>query len=422
MLAFFVAACSLLLDVEPDCDVVADCAPYVCNAENTACLQDCTTNAECAPGWVCERGGNQCVSQGCQPQTDPVRILTLEQPAFEYDVARLGDNYWVVVADSEGVGIAEVRPDGSLGVGSDGLEQLDETPSLGAAPVALSDGDSVYMVWHGDVAANVEDVRYFRLGSDNATAGPRVSFRGETGQNIDNLTASIGGDEVVVAWSSFLDRAQVQLVELNAEGEPLDDPVVISQETTGTSLPALGLVGGDLAFARRETNAGQNTIVASFLSDDFGRRTDTPLSETTPNLLDTVVSSGMDESLAVAWIETGSDGRVLNHSVVGEGGAIMTAGDTQEFTTGPTRVDMASAGDEFALVWAGEENRIPELFMRRFDQAGDALFMTFPVSDGSVEEAGQPRIVRSSDGYAVFWVDTAGDEPDIFYRRYRCIR
>ena len=420
LLGVGVVSCSLLLEVEPDCSTVADCTPYVCNPENTACLSDCAGSADCAPGFVCERGGTTCVSQGCQPVTGVISLLSQEGSGFEFDVAEQGDSFWVVAASSGGVGLTEVNPDGST---SGGSITLDTDPVLPVSPVAVSSESSLHVLWHGEPASNQEDVRYFRLNSDNSHDGPRVVYTARAGQNIDTLTGTTADSQVLVSWATFLDRSQVQLLVLNDDGTVAGDPTELTPNNAGNSLPAIATTANVVGLARRETTSGENRIVSSLLDDDLAPVTDEPLSERTPNLQESVVMSGMTEDFAVVWIETQGDGRVLYRAVVGEEGDVIRVGtETQDITDDPVIADVDAGTDEFAVVWVAEENREPELYMRRFDATGGGLFLTFGVTEGRAISPGQPKVVSTSDGYAVFWVEFGFESPELFYRRYSCVR
>ena len=419
LLSTIVVSCSLLLDVEPDCDAVSDCTPYVCNSENTACLSDCAGTSDCAPGFVCERGGTSCVSQGCQPLTDAVSLLSQGGSGFEYDVALLDGTFWVVAASSGGVGLTDVALDGST---SGSLITLDTDPVLPVTPVAASSANALHILWHGEPSRNQEDVRYFRLNSDNSHDGPRVIFTGQSGQNVDNLTGTTLGTQVLVTWATFLVRSQVQLLVLEDDGTVVGDPVTITNDSTGSSLPAIASTADAAGFARRETSSGENIIVASMLDQDLVPVSDLPLSERTTSLQESVAVAGMNAEIAVVWIETQEDGRVLYRAVLGEEGVVRVGTVSQDTTDDPVIADVAAGVDEFAVLWVAEENRVPEVFMRRFDRTGNGIFLTFPVADGNAISPGVPRIVRTDDGYGVFWVEFGFDAPELFFRRYLCVR
>lgn len=419
VMAGLLASCSVLIDVTPDCDLVADCGEYVCNAENTACLTDCTNNADCAPGFVCERGGSACISQGCLPMTDPISLFQQQGSGFEYDVARVGSAYWVIAASSDGVGLTDVDLDGGT---TGNLVALDQDPALPVDPLAISSGGALTLLWHGEPATNLEDIRYFHLNADDETSGPRVVFTGAAGQNIDSLNATAGVGEIVMAWATFLDRSQIEAFALDVEGTVGEEPTLLTADSTGSSVPALATTEDAVALVRRETNSGENTVVISFLDDDLARLADQPLSETTTNLLDAVEAAGMDTAVAAAWIETQGDGRLLLRAVASSDGLVRAGTESHSFTDDPSEVSVAAGSSEFAIAWIAEDNRLPDIFMRRFDEAGDGLFVPFPVSSGAAISPGQPKVVRTSDGYGVFWVDFGFESPQLFYRRYECVR
>jgi hypothetical protein len=428
--AFVLPGCSALIDVDPDCDQVSTCAPYTCNAENTACLFACDSDSECASGFVCQTDTGACISTGCAPTTDPVELLTLEGSGFEYDVGGYLDSYWALLASSARVGIVRVDRAGTIVQGADEPILLEESPALPALPIVVGAEDSVSMFWRGQ--ERDDSLRFFRIYRDGdnpqRTAGPRVLYTAEVGRNIDAPAATRVGDELLVAWTSFLDRTRVQLLALNADGTwgpdranqaPSDAPAVLTEGLVGSATPALAAVGELGAVARRDTRAGENEIVAGFLDADNELSVEHTASEVRTDSMERLQVAGLDSGeLGLVWLESRQDGRRLQRAVVNEEGVVLRATDTRGETTNPVDATISRESRGFAIAWVASEGEREGVFLRRFDAAGQPLFTPITVDTGG--DLSRPRVVSSGANLGVFWVDSSGSSPALQYRGYRC--
>lgn len=424
-------ACSFLIDVEPDCDQVSDCRPYVCNPENTACLSACITNADCAPGFLCQRGGTTCVNQGCEPLTNTRALFSLDGAGLEFDAARLGDRLWIIAASTAGVGLVEVTLEGGVVGGSEGITSLDDEPTSPVTPLAVSSSRGVTVFWRGESDEGTGEFRVFHVDTDGQSQGPNAVYVAEPGENLDAPSAGVVGDAIVLAWSTFIDRSQVVALPLNLDGTygpnaldtaPAEAVTQLTSPATGSNLPAVAATPVRGAVARRESISARSEVVVSFLDSDFEAINDHRLSVQGVASLDNVRAAGMSSGVATAWIESTDEGRRLMRAVDTEAGPILFGSPSDDFTFEPTEVDIASGSSEFLLLWVANSDQGEDVYVRRFDELGAPLFETFSASTGAANSPARPVAVRTQDGYALLWVENDVSPPQLMYRRFRCVR
>jgi hypothetical protein len=432
--AALLAGCSLLIDVEPDCSEVADCSPYVCNASNTACLSSCLNDLECADGFVCELGRRRCISQGCVGTDAPRSVLTLGTGSFEYDAARFDDRFFVLFANNERVGLLEVTAGGEVADGEGAVLTLDNHPTPPVVPVAAANDQGVALLWRGTLDTNLFDLRAFHLGADGQTRGPAVVYEGRRGQSLDTPEAAYFRGALLVVWSTFVNRARVELLELNQDTSfgpderqpaPNDATILVTGETAGSSLPGVAATVERPAIVRRETAAGATTVKVSFLDSTLRPINDQDVSGSPSPGIQRVLAAGMTSAIAVAWIATVEGVPTLFRAVANDNGPVLMGTPSQEAMTDLQDATLAAGTTEFALLWVadafdGREGR--DVFMRRFDATGQPLFVTFSASGRQARNPSRPRLVRTSDGYAAFWVEEGGATREVMFRRFVCAR
>jgi hypothetical protein len=101
---------------------------------------------------------------------------------------------------------------------------------------------------------------------------------------------------------------------------------------------------------------------------------------------------------------------------------VLFASVSQDFSVDPSELSLAAGTSEFALAWVAQADGLPALLMRRFDQVGQPLFVTFQVQSASQPAPSRPDLVRTDDGYAALWTQDEGDTPAVYFRRYVCAR
>jgi hypothetical protein len=386
------------------------------------------TNRDCSDGFVCERSGIFCITTGCEPLTAVKRLFDAGGTGLEYDAVFHDGSIWAVVASSRGIGIAEISLDGRV----ISTVALESDPLFPADPVIVSSSLGVTAIWHGESGSNIQDIRVYHVADeDGSERGPRVVYQGIAGQNVDMLGAARVGDQIAVVWSTFVSRSQVQLLVLNLDGSFGDPPenvapnheaVLITDAATGSSFPRVMSAANRMALTRRETQSGSNTIEVSFFNDAFESVASTDISEPSTRVVDDLDADGYGDHIAATWLETRSSGRVLLRSVARQAdGAIQTGIRTEDFTDNPTAMGIGGGDNEFAIVWVAEDQG-RDLFMRRFDEEGEPLFVTFDITQGAADDPIRPSAIRTNDGYVVMWVEDASDPPDLMFRRYLCGR
>ncbi|MBN1944237.1 MAG: hypothetical protein JW797_01120 [Bradymonadales bacterium] len=426
------AACSLILDLEPDCDQVSNCTPYVCNQENTACLSRCNRYEDCATGYLCELATGSCLTQGCAPLSEPVPLLEISGSGVEYDADGFGDSFWVLYANGEGISLAEVSADGALVGGVEGVIAL-ETDNLASPvqPLVVPSDGSLHLFWLGALGTNRLAIRHYAVSPEGVSFGPVNAYEADYGQNVDQLTGCRIGDKLALAWTTLRQRSQTQLLLLNLDGTYGDDSaatapneaaVFIGDPAAGSNQPALAMTDERGGYARRETRAGVSTIMASFFDSQFGVISNHQVSGDEVSSAEGIRAAGLANAMAVAWVEVREGQRVIMRAVDSELSPLRLAWNTNDYTTNPKELSLAARADEFALVWVGDSTAGRDLFFSRFSANGEQRFITFPVRRGAAVDPAYPVIVAVEDGYALFWLEGASPTRTVFFQRYSCIR
>ena len=116
LLPFARTGCSLLLDVEPDCDAARDCGGYLCNAEQTACLNTCASETECTAGYACDEPTQSC-RQIADLEAEPIALSAVPTWGEEFALGTAGSllatEFGLVVGGSEGLGLARFSTAGA---------------------------------------------------------------------------------------------------------------------------------------------------------------------------------------------------------------------------------------------------------------------------------------------------------------------
>jgi hypothetical protein len=429
-IVLFVPGCSLLIDVEPNCDTVVNCEPYICNVENTACLGQCETDLECAPGYSCYQNGT-CLEQGCLVEP-PIALFTLGGTGFEYDIASFNGGYWAIASSSLGVGLIQIQSSGEVVGGDDPLQFLDTDPQLPVEPIAIANEERLSLFWRGSASLTTEDLRFFQLTSAGTTIGPHSVFTNEFGQLLDSPAALQMNEGILLGWVSYIERLQVLVSILNGDGSfgeemsqtvPVDEVLALTSGTSGAGLPHFIEVEGEdaIALVRRKTDAGVYSIVVSYFTDSLDSlENEHTVSDLTNDILEPLSAVSLGRDIAVSWIETDETGRTLYSVVSSPEGVVSGPLETQDYTQNPSELSLVNIGEGYGMAWIAEEGEEKEIFFRRYDNRGSSVFSTFRLTAGSVLDPGQVRALSTDSGAAVFWVDFGYNAPRLFMSEVTC--
>lgn len=424
-------SCSLLIDVEPDCDTVSSCTPYACNELNTACLDSCRTDSDCATGYICRHNSDVCTLMGCREVTEPIRLTTISNASFEYDVALTSSSFWLLVGTESSVGLMEVTLGGTVVGGEGAIVVLDTSPTSPVQPQIVGAEGGISAFWVGSTGPNVSDIRAFRLEDDGLTVGPRVVYQGELSQNIDNLSVGLTSAGIGLSWATFIGRSRLQALVLNTdttygqdniELAPNNAAVVISSEDVGATLPSVTLTETGLAVAFRASDGGFSSVDVNFVDDELAEIGQQRVSNYDESTLNQVTADDLMGSVVVAWIEISDGVYSLMRAITDETEIVLHATVSEDFTTVPNEATLAAGSNEFALAFTAQSDGVEDVFLRRFDEFGNPLFVTFAVSGGTATDPSDPIVVRTADGYSVFWIEESSSSRGLYYRRYTCGR
>ena len=425
-----IPGCSLLIDVEPNCESVVNCAPYVCNDENTACLGQCSSDLQCAQGYSCHESGS-CLEQGCL-QGPPTGLFNLEGTGFEYDIAPFNGSYWAVASSSQGVGLVQVLASGEVMGGNSPLQLLDTDPQLPVEPMAISSEERLSLFWRGAPGLTSEDLRFFQLTSTGETLGPHSIYTNESGQLLDSPAALQMEEGMLLGWVSYIERLQVLSFLLNDDGTwgeemeqvvPVQGILALTSGSSGAGLPLfLELESEDsIALVSRKTEAGVYSIVVSYFTRELEPLGNEQIvSHLTNNMLEPLSAVSLGRDIAVSWIETAETGRTLYSAVVSPEGVVSGPSIAQDYTQDPSELTLVNIGEGYGLAWIAEEGEDKEIYFRRYDNRGGSVFSSFRLTLGSALDPGQVRAINTEAGAVVFWAEFGFTSPELFMSELSC--
>lgn len=220
LLPLVLTGCSLLLDVEPDCDAARDCNGYLCNAELTGCLNTCAAETECTAGYACDEPTQSC-RQIADLESEPIALSAVPTWGEEFALGTAGSllstEIGLVVGGSEGLGLARFSAAGALLASSlepapFGLDRLAPIslqrarflPAVGRALPSTVAGLSDAALLFGWTEPSADRNRLFvarrAVGESQATSTPQLLRVASSQASLSQLSFAAGPDLVMALW------------------------------------------------------------------------------------------------------------------------------------------------------------------------------------------------------------------------------
>lgn len=449
------ASCSAIIDVDPACDATL-CAPFACAPDGIACLEQCTSDADCTSGFACNPESQECEATGCVVTTS---LDALEMPALVAELepvwieASNADNQLVLFASNRhGLGMRRFGLNGSLVEADPVADPLGMFPILEANPLrrrfrldaslrvgSAEDGVSTRIRYALANPLETGDEVY----SGAFDFGPPLTPPSATGllnpgrsAEIDDTAWTDLGEQQLVVWAQTRGgRAEARLVVAPEGPNTLvaEDSIVITEDGEGSERVGVVNVGSRRAVLFDGSAAGERRVVVRPVANDgtVGGRG--------------VLMNGVDASTATidafASLEVGGGASVLWGVLSGTTVDIMLGrldgGDLTLLETEATVVlpsesldvevsavgtwDAVAFGDTIGLVVSGTARGREGVWLLRLSSDGAAVGSPLLLAERPTGDVREVDVVATSDGFAAFWrTETEEATATVAMRRVVC--
>jgi hypothetical protein len=440
LLPFALTGCSLLLDVEPDCDAARDCGGYRCNAEQTACLNTCAAENECTAGFACDEPTQSC-RQIADLEAEPIALAALptwgEEFAFGSAGSLLSTEFGLVVGGSEGLGLARFSTAGaalaaSLEPAPFALERLAPIsaqrarflPTVGRALPSTTAGLSEAALLFGWAEPSADRNRLFvarrTIGEGQAIATPLLLRDASSQASLSQLTFAAGPDLVMALWREQ-SGVSSELRAMPLAADSLTPILGAASRLTGSNEVAanpialrLGERWGALYLS---SELGVRTVRVIGLESDASQLGELDLNIPVPNAVELgdLVATETASGAAAAYTQLEGGQKSLRGLLL-PATAVAALGDpAQTATSGPTfavsegtasisKPAIASVDGEVAVAWLSiGEDRARSLMLRRFNGEGVALSPAGVVVSDAGGTVIDLKLAATVNGYALLW-------------------
>jgi hypothetical protein len=455
LLGGLVASCSVVIDVDADCQDSA-CSPYVCDADAVACLSSCGSDIDCGTGYECAAG--QCVAFSCAPVFSQV-ALALPQSIEELTAAFADrpagelNQLLVIVSNRDGLGLRRYQDRGELvpdppnnlplvPIVSDNPSRRAFFPTARYFDSVSSDADGSsprFQFGFVDVRQSSDVVARGQLVIEPAQAPVSVPLpigapvRGQfTNVRFDSI-----GDRTAVMFRDGAAGSSARMILTNFAGTGNaneSQPLILSERGEAVGQVAVGAVGGRFLTLWAGTSESVVRIRASVVESD------------TPSVVPIILEGGINSVTSqVTRIEVAAvgDGAIAFWLVVSGGtptlrAQVLTSADIDAISIGaspstqPVTIDLPQgAPADFRILARGQEvgmasvlgsGSAQQLWLYRFSPTLQRVARPFRLAEGRLGGAPQFALTDNENGYGVVWRQDGGvDQSDIgWFQRFVC--
>lgn len=454
VVASALGSCSLVIDVPADC-TDDQCGAYVCGEDGIACLAECSSDMECASGYVCDLAASACAPTGCAPAFDARPLEGLPDTITEFSVSAGSDpeQLMVVVGRNQGLGFRRYNANGAL-VG----DLTDEALGLVRLADANEDRLPFYpMVRYADEVDSEVDggsprflVGWRDVGStrDAFVIGtfvvqPPSPPRSQTlrqeraATEISSFDFLPNGIGLFATWQAKSGQiGEVFTQDTALDGTPGEgEPWLVSPEDRLATHSTLVRSNDRYYTFYASAGAGTRNLVGQAFDatneyvGNVRLRAEAPATRFT---VADIVGTSSDTVGTVAWMEDNGDGAAIYYAPLGDGVASVLGRDVTvvlevyPLAEGFSELSNLQSADDQAgafVGWLGERNGRADIWVQRLGADGGPRFTPLgavgPNGRGAVD---QYAITALSDGLGVVWrVEGEGSAPDqLYYRRFTC--
>jgi len=439
LLPFALTGCSLLIDVEPDCNAARDCNGYLCNAEQTGCLNTCAAETDCNAGYACDEPSQSC-RRIADLESEPI-ALALPTWGEEFALGSAGSllstEFGLLVGGGEGLGLARFSASGAPLASSPepapfGLDRLAPTsaqrarflPAVGRAlpstVAGLSDAALVFGWTEPTADRNRLFVARRAVGESQPTSTPQLLRDASSQASLSQLSFAGGPDLVMALWREQ-SGVSSELRAMPLAADTLTPVLSAASRLTGSNEVAANPVA--LRLGERwgaiylSSEVGVRTVRVIALESDASQLGELDLTTPVPNAVELgdLVATETASGAAAAYTQLEGGQKSLRGLLL-PATAVAALGDpAQTATSGPTfavsegtasisKPAIASVDGEVAVAWLSiGEDRARSLMLRRFDSAGVALSPAGVVVSDAGGTVIDLKLAATANGYALLW-------------------
>jgi hypothetical protein len=338
--------------------------------------------------------------------------------AFLWDT----DHYVVVYSDpATGAGdiyVARMAADGSI-VGAPVVVQA--TPAASDLPNLLKTQSGYLVVWQEGTAGQA--VYVHALSSDALPTGNGFSVAATQSTQARPVLAHAPNGKVAVTWMDlFGGKGGVAIALVDPSSLAVTGPQRVAQ----SDVDGWPWVAGDdqsLAMVWSDKASGPYDIQFATIDPSLAVEHETPLREDAKNdaLLPRMIRT--NRGFMSAWEDMrGSDNQIFMASV-DPSGTHLGGGVVEEPNSGDANwPNMASAGDEAAIVYYQWRSGRPQVYMSLVDASGARVagLHDLQVSNGGQGWSKYPDVVWTGTEFGVMYVDTRTGGPALWFQRVSC--
>lgn len=450
-----VASCSVVIDVDADCQDSA-CSPYVCDADNVACLGSCSSDIDCGTGFECSAG--QCVAFSCAPVFSQV-ALALPQ-AIEELTAAFADRpagelnqLLVMVSNRDGLGLRRFQDRGELvpdppenlplvPIVSDNPSRRPFFPTARYFDSVSSDADGSsprFQFSFVDVRQSSDVIARGQLVIDPAQAPVSVSLpvgapvRGQ----FTNARFDSSGDRTAVVYRDGSGVPSARMILTNFAGTSNaneSQPLLLSESGESVGQVAVAAVGERFVNLWAGTSESVTRIRASVVASDALSVVPIALEggiNSVTSQVTRIEVVGVGDGAVAFWLVSSGDTTTLRGQALSpadiEAIAIGASPSSQPMTIelpqgAPLDFRLLAKGQEVGLAAVLGTGSAQQLWLYRYSSTLQRVARPFRLAEGRLGAIPQYALTDNENGYAIVWRQDGGvDQSDIgWFQRFVC--
>lgn len=454
-LGLLLSACSLVIDVDANCEDSA-CGAYVCDQDRIACLDRCIDSTDCSNGYECASG--QCLTLSCEPVFEAA-ALALPQSIDELTASFANrpagelDQLFVMVSNRDGLGFRRFEDRGA---------RVPDPPSDAPLVPVVSDNPSRRQFYprvnYFDSTASSQDsgaprFQYsyvdVRQSSDVVARGqlvidpPRApsSFSLPLGDPQRGQFTNVRSDSTFETTAVIFRDDAASPRELRATMSSFDASALVGEATVLLSDPdetvgatAVAAVGEQF-LAVYSSSAGSQARVRARAFDETGAATVSVTLESGINAASQQIARvevrSLGDGAMAAWLITDDQGSTLrvqtfsaaDVSAIRSGAAPSSSAITVDTPQGVVSdIRTFARTDEFGIAAVTGAGADQQLWLYRLLPSGQQAARPYLMAADRLGASPQYSLTDNEAGYGLVWRRDGGIESEdtAFFQRYVC--